>query len=161
MIFSRRNTRRCFEIVADTNIIFSAILYKHGNPRRLFTLAEERNVNITVLDHSVEELTEIFSRKGLDIRRGTSFLRTYHNIKTRAVGDVSDNVSYMARDLVAVVGDRPIFAYVYERIAGGVDCYLVTGDKGMLKAPVKAALNGRVFTVSDFIQLWDDFKFVC
>lgn len=161
MVFSRRNTKNCFEIVVDTNIIFSAVLYQHGKPRRLFDLAEERKAKIVVLDHSFEELKAIQSVKGLDIQNVILFLETYQNIQKKEVGDIPDNTALLAKALLSDEGDRPIFAYVHKQITGGTDCYLVTGDKHLLTAEVKTALKGHVSTVSDFIQSWDDFKLVC
>jgi hypothetical protein len=100
MIFSRRNTRKCFEIVSDTNVIYSAILYPDGNPRKLFDLAEERAAPVILLDHSLEELNAVFSKKGLDFRKVTLFLDTYHNIQKRAVGIIPESIALLARDLV-------------------------------------------------------------
>ena len=160
MRFLKRDIKSSFEIVVDTNILFSAILYPDGTPRRLFTLAEEKGATIVVLDYSIEELMDIFLRKGLDFRPARLFIDTCKSIELREIGEISDDDARIARETISDEEDRALFVYAYRRIRNGKDCFLITGDKGLLTPPVKDALKGRVYKVSDFIEIWDDFRFV-
>jgi predicted nucleic acid-binding protein len=146
--------------VVDTNILFSAVLYPDGKPRRLFTIAGEKGVTINVLDYSLEELMGVFRRKGLAFGPVRSFIDNCQTVIYQKIGDISNEEARAARECVSDEKDRPIFAYVYRRIMSGIDCFLVTGDKGLLTAAVKASLMGRAYSAGDFIQMWDDFRFI-
>lgn len=148
----RKNTRSSFEIVVDTNIIFSAILYPNGNERKLFNNAEKVIVPIVILDFVEDELKAIFLRKGLTYDIVVDFFDTYHNVTFKEIGEVTDDEASIAKELVSDLKDRPLFVFVYRCVQKGTNCYLITGDNDLHKTMVKNALKGRVYFTKEFIK---------
>jgi len=80
-----KNTRRCFEIVADTNIIFSASCTNTEPPTAFHPCRGAQCQYHCPGPFSRGIDGDLFKKRTRHPER-TSFLRTYHNIKTRAVG---------------------------------------------------------------------------
>ena len=149
----QKNTRNSPEIIVDTNIIFSAILYPHGNERILFNIAENSNVPMIILDYVEDELKAIFLRKGMTYDIVVDFLDTYHNITFKEIGEITNEEAGLANKLVSDVKDRPLFVWVYRCIQNGINCNLITGDKELHKAIVKNALKGHVYVAKEYIKV--------
>jgi predicted nucleic acid-binding protein len=147
-----RSTGSSHEILIDTNIIFSAILYPKGNPRAVFASCESAGHHIILLDYILDEIREIFRRKGLDYDVITDFFETYTNVVFEELGDINDDEASLARRCVSDPKDRPIFVFMKRKIDRGLDCYMVTGDKGLLTPIISRELKGRVFTAAEIMK---------
>jgi predicted nucleic acid-binding protein len=149
----RRNTISSPEVIVDTNIIFSAIFYSHGNERLLFNNTEKKDIPIIIIDYVEDELKEIFRRKDLDFGTVIDFLDTYSNIAFREIGEITDNEATIAKKHVTDIKDRPLFVYMYRSLKNGQNCYLITGDKALHNITVKKILDNRVYYSKKFLKI--------
>ena len=154
MSCSPRSTRDSPELIADTNIVFSAILYPYGNPGWLLALACRGQRPVVLVDYIVDELESVFRAKNIPARKVHNFLKTYDNIEIHKSDDITADEIELARACVSDRKDRPLVAYALHRINSGFDCILVTGDKKLGTPVVRKLLGGRISSVSGILKMW-------
>jgi len=151
---SPRSTRDSHELIVDTNIVFSAILYPYGNPGWLLALACKRRMPVILVDYVVDELEHVFQAKGIPFRKVQDFLKTYDNIELHSTDCIMTEEFEQARACVPDRKDQPLIAYALHRLNRGFDCMLVTGDKELCMPPVRDLLKGRVKSASEILKAW-------
>ena len=151
---SQRNTRGSPELIVDTNILYSAILYPYGNPAWLLEEADHRHVPVVLMDYVLDELGKVLGRKGVSPGTLLDFLGTFPSVKVRCSDAVRQSEIDLTRSCVTDRKDRPIVAFALHGMNEGRDCVLVTGDRKLFAPAVKRLLRGRVMTASEVLETW-------
>ena len=153
MNYLRRSTRGSPELMVDTNIVFSAILYPSGNAGWPLETASNRQVPVVLVDYIEDELVKVLGKKGVSAGKVRDFLRTYPNIERHDSKDVSLDEIEKVKTSVSDRKDRPLVAYALHRLNLGFDCLLVTGDKKLFVPTVRGMLKGNIKTASEILEM--------
>lgn len=115
---------RSVTVVADTNVIVSALLWE-GNESKIMGLVEEGKIKLLTSPALLEELKKVLSyeRFGLDEKT------TDDNVKY--VLTISEIISPKRR--LRVIREDPADDRVLECASGGKARYIVSGDKHLLR----------------------------
>ena len=155
MVSSKRNIQNSVNVILDTSTLFSALKYPEGNEAKILWLAGNDHCSIYLLDYVLEELKEVFKRKGVDENLVRDLIETYDNISIFELEDISGSDAQYAKRIIDDVEDRPIFLFVKGVIEKEPDIYFISGDKGFFKEKVVNELSNRVIRTSDFLKLFD------
>ena len=147
-----KNTKISFKIVIDTSTFFSAIYKPNGNEAYIFELADKGICQIYVLDYVLEEMKEVFIRKNIDFKLVLELLDTYENINIQELGDLSQEETKLAKELINDPEDRPIFIFAKRMIDLHSDTYFISGDKGFFKKKVSDSLKNKVLRTKEIIK---------
>lgn len=154
--FSGKTTVGTLNVVVDTNILYSGILFE-GLESILLDLAQTRRINLFTCEYVVRELSGVFKKRGLS----TELLReyfTYSNIRVIADRDIEGDIKFLehletAKKTVSDVKDRPIFVFARIMLSKDHNTYLVSGDRDLLNQKVREELEGKVKTTREMIKL--------
>jgi len=128
-------------VIVDTNVLFSAIAHREGTPARvlLAVLPGQMLVSPPLLDEY---------RRVLGAPRGLSYL----GISEDSLDDLLD---FIVRGAVidsgglGPIAPDPGDQHLWDLLAGGPDCILVTGDRALLASP---HFPGRILSSRDFVD---------
>jgi putative PIN family toxin of toxin-antitoxin system len=129
-------------VTADTNILVSGLVYRHGKPYDLLRMALEGTINLTVSQHILDEMAEVLARKFSatpeEIAEAILIVRDAARVVTPAVQ-------------LDVISEDPADNRILEcAVAAGSD-YIVTGDKDLLRLGTYDSI--KILTVSDFLNV--------
>ncbi len=148
----RKDTPDCYEVIVDTNIVFSAVLYSNGRQRELFDLCYYNKIKVLLLEIVHMEIVHVFDRNDISENILQDFFSIYPNIKFVDHDLPSDDEVLISNECLRDIDDRPIFIYAYRKRDAEVPCLLITGDKDLLTPEVRSILNDRVMTTSEFFE---------
>lgn len=147
---SKKGSRSCCKIAVDTAVLFSSFHQKNSLEALLFEWCKNGEIEISVSDYSVEELTLALN---VSPERLSDFLL---NSKARIVSDTKSrkDPSYMtyvqeAKELPDVA-DRPVFIFAKIFLRDTPDGFFISGDREFMK--FKDRLDNRVKTLKEFIK---------
>jgi predicted nucleic acid-binding protein len=151
-ISSGRGSQKCYKLVLDSNIIYSAFYYR-GIEAIILEYCSKGLLKAYISEYILEELSRILS---LDEQKLNEFLRIN---RVELVPDKSYTSDLQYNEYVkeskslSDVGDRPIFIFAKIFLKKNPDAFFITGDKGFFKA--KNRLFDRVKLTRDFLdEIW-------
>lgn len=126
------------KVLADTNILMSALLWPHSKPAAAL-LHAARYHDLVLCDHIIYELRDVLRRKASD-----------------ALADVEVFLAELAYDLVPapehpekLISDAKDQPILNAAIIAGVDV-IISGDKHFLRLDIE---RPRVMTASQYLEL--------
>lgn len=136
------------KIAIDTNIIFSAIVYR-GKPRQLLGLAEKNQIRLGIPKYCVLEIESVFKDK-LGTNWETYFrnLTDWADVYSELLPKPRNKVVSQYKDCTRDVFDTPVIASV---VAWQPD-YFVGTDKGYFNEEVEKYV--RIASVSEILALF-------
>lgn len=140
--------------VVDTNVWLSALVGRHGIPRRILTAAHEERFEAVVSPELIHELRTAQSRRSM-MRAGLNPTEALALVVVlESAGNVFDAADSDA--VVPMLRDPTDQFLITLAVAGEADC-VVSGDKDILEdATVRAFLGERgiaVYTPREFAEV--------
>jgi len=153
--YSGENTGHTPEAIADTNTLYSGILYE-GLESDLLDLAAEGRVVVRISEYILDELTRVLEEHGIRAELAVKSME-YGKIQVTPEDEIRKNKRFQeylaeSKKLIADAKDRPIYVFAKLMMEGHPNAYLVTGDSDLMKGDVTAALWGRVLTTRELIK---------
>jgi len=130
------------KVVADTNVLFSAMFWK-GNEARILKLAEEGKIKLLTSPALLDELRIVLMHKELGLDEGT----------------VEENVQYILsiaelvspKRMVKVIHEDPSDNRILECALEGRTKYIVSGDKHLLQ--IRKFRGIRIVRAKEFLDI--------
>jgi len=130
------------KVVADTNVIFSAMFWK-GNESKILELAEEEKIRLLTSPALLDELRKVLTHKELGLDEKT----------------VEENVQYVLstvrlvspRRVVKVIHEDPSDNRILECALEGKARYIISGDKHLLR--MKKFRGIRIVRAKEFLDI--------
>jgi uncharacterized protein len=129
-------------VTPDTNILVSGLVFRHGKPAQLLRMALAGEINLTVSQAILDEMTDVLGRKfgasPKEIAEATAIVKG-------AARTVSPTVE------LNVIKEDPTDNRVLEcAVSAGAD-YIVTGDKDLLR--LKRYDSIHIKSVGEFLEI--------
>jgi len=130
------------KVTADTNILVSGLVFRHGKPAQLLRMALAGEINLTVSQAILGEMAEVLARKF-----GTS---------QEEVAEATVIVKEAARtvtprvELNVIKEDPPDNRVLECAVSAGAD-YIVSGDKDLLRLKQYDAI--QIKSVGEFLEI--------
>ena len=130
------------KVTADTNVLVSALAFRHGKPHELLQKAVSGEISLTVSKAILYEITDVLGRKFRwppeDIAIAQSIL-----------GDAARTVQPAVE--LYIIKEDPADNRILEcAVSAGAD-YIVSGDKDLLRLGRYDAI--RILSVADFLEM--------
>jgi putative PIN family toxin of toxin-antitoxin system len=130
------------KVVADTNILFSAMFWK-GNEAKILKLAEEGEIKLLTSPALLDELRRVLMHEELGLDERT----------------IGENVQYVLstaelvspRRMVKVIREDPSDNRVLECALGGRAKYVISGDKHLLQ--IRKFRGIRIVRAKEFLDI--------
>ena len=127
---------------ADTNILVSAVVYRHGKPAQLLNMALDGEISLTVSQPMLDEMADVLTRKfgasPQQVREAVAVVKATARTVTPTVE-------------LDVVKEDPSDNRVIECAVSAGSDYIVTGDKDLLRLKQYDAI--RVVTPAELLEI--------
>jgi uncharacterized protein len=130
------------KVTADTNILISGLVFRHGKPAQLLRMALAGEINLTVSRAILDEMADVLARKfgasPEEVAEATAIVKEAARTVTPSV------------ELNLIKDDPPDNRVLECAVSAGAD-YIVTGDKDLLRLKQYDAI--QIKSAGEFLEI--------